>query len=148
MGEDGTCWAWGMNKDGQLGVGDKEEHIRPTRVLIPGKVGVLAAGDGHTCAVVDDGPSAGAFLVWGSNAEGQLGDGTCRCLCKCKCRRASPAKLIIDSCGRKEQMNSSNSLPCLRGPQSPGSRPGSRAYRHPLAACPRQTRPRRETLGR
>ena len=35
-------------------------------------VGLITAGEYHTCAILDD----GSVSCWGSNWDGQLGDGT------------------------------------------------------------------------
>jgi alpha-tubulin suppressor-like RCC1 family protein len=35
--EDGTVWAWGDNKCGQLGIGSFESKSTPTKVILPQK---------------------------------------------------------------------------------------------------------------
>lgn len=62
---------WGENSYGQLG-GDGLGRREPAFVPgLPGPVQHAAAGDAHTCAVVN-----GAAWCWGSNNQGQLGLGT------------------------------------------------------------------------
>ena len=70
---DGSLWAWGGNYMRQLGDGSSE-----TRRLAPTKIGddfiAIASGpaQNHAVAVKKD----GTLLTWGSNDNGQLGDGT------------------------------------------------------------------------
>ncbi len=63
---------WGGNASGQLGDGTRIDRALPTRPpSAPGAAGeVLAAGGGHSCAVLD-----GRLNCWGGNAQGQLGSG-------------------------------------------------------------------------
>ena len=69
----GAVLCWGDNADGQLGDGTFATRLAPVAVVNAGS-GMLrvAAGERHSCAVRND----GALLCWGSNAAGQLGDGT------------------------------------------------------------------------
>ncbi|MYN37806.1 hypothetical protein GTP55_00295 [Duganella sp. FT109W] len=66
----GTLWAWGLNSNGQLGLGDQVNRSVPTLI---GKdtnwVGVWA-GKYHVVALKTD----GTLWAWGRNTEGQLGD--------------------------------------------------------------------------
>ena len=80
---DGTLWAWGTNGHGQLGDGTTDQW-RTFPVQIGTDANWAAAGCGifHTMAVKSD----GTLWAWGSNAYGQLGDGTTS-------NRTSPAQI-------------------------------------------------------
>ena len=70
---DGTLWCWGQNFQGQLGDGDIVDKASPVQVSALGTlVAEIAAGRLHTCARKTD----GTLWCWGSNIDGQLGDGT------------------------------------------------------------------------
>ena len=75
---DGTLWAWGGNSDGQLGDGANTDCNTPVRVVGKDGIGYLegvtavTAGWYYTVALKAD----GTVWAWGSNADGQLGDGT------------------------------------------------------------------------
>ncbi|MEU5217581.1 hypothetical protein AB0G79_15465 [Streptomyces sp. NPDC020807] len=76
----GTVLTWGSNYRGQLGDGNTAGSAAvPGRVCgnavctVPqGNVVQVAAGDGHSIALLAD----GTVLSWGNNESGQLGDGT------------------------------------------------------------------------
>ena len=74
--EDGSVKSWGDDASFQLGNGTTTgDQTTPVDVLgiPPGRtVRGLSAGIFHALAVLDD----GTMLAWGSNVEGQLGDGT------------------------------------------------------------------------
>jgi alpha-tubulin suppressor-like RCC1 family protein len=71
--DDGSLWCWGDNTDGKLGDGTTMLKSSPTQVPVLGTtVAEVALGGGHTCARKND----GSLWCWGSNALGQLGDGT------------------------------------------------------------------------
>lgn len=69
--EDGTLWAWGYNRSGQLGVGIKTGSSEPVQVKGIEGIKAVAAGVDHIVVVKEDGS------VWtcGDNKHGQLGDG-------------------------------------------------------------------------
>jgi len=74
---EGTVACWGNNDHGQLGDTTIEERRVPTPLAnLGGAVVSLSAGGGfkwgHTCAIV----SNGRAKCWGSNENGQIGDGT------------------------------------------------------------------------
>jgi alpha-tubulin suppressor-like RCC1 family protein len=71
---DGTVWCWGRNDDGMLGDGATFLFASlPVEVRRLGQSVVqLASSANHTCARKDD----GTLWCWGSNNEGELGDGT------------------------------------------------------------------------
>ena len=71
---DGTVWTWGYNHDGEvLGTG-----ITDWRSAVPAEVSnltdivMLAADERHNIALKKD----GTVWTWGTNGEGQLGDGS------------------------------------------------------------------------
>jgi alpha-tubulin suppressor-like RCC1 family protein len=70
---DGTVWTWGYGENGQLGNGTTP-ITQSTPVQATGLNGAIAvsAGEEHSAAL----GSNGVVWTWGSNASGQLGDGT------------------------------------------------------------------------
>lgn len=67
--KDGRLWCWGYNSQGNLGVGDTDEHLLPTEVpALTGVVDVQLSSFGG-CALTD----AGAVHCWGDNRVGQVG---------------------------------------------------------------------------
>jgi alpha-tubulin suppressor-like RCC1 family protein/subtilisin family serine protease len=74
---DGSVSCWGYGNAGQLGygntltIGDDETPAGSGRVDIGGVVKALAAGGGHTCALMTN----GEVRCWGRNDYGQLGYG-------------------------------------------------------------------------
>jgi len=73
LATDGNIWCWGRNRLGQLGNGTVNESATPTEVLgLDGSATAVVAGDRHTCALTRE----GAAKCWGSNSNGQIGDGT------------------------------------------------------------------------
>lgn len=69
----GALQCWGGNFGGQLGDGTTVHRVNPTTVIGMGSgVAAVSAGLQHTCAL----STQGGVSCWGSNSEGQLGDGT------------------------------------------------------------------------
>lgn len=68
----GAVYCWGSNEYGQLGNGafSLDELVPVPAAGIAGAT-AIAAGESHTCAIV----AAGAVKCWGSDANGELGDG-------------------------------------------------------------------------
>jgi alpha-tubulin suppressor-like RCC1 family protein len=75
---DGSVTCWGSNATGQLGGGagaaGGADALTPVAIdaAVLHDVRLLAASDRHACAAT----TAGAVMCWGSNAQGELGDGT------------------------------------------------------------------------
>ena len=67
---DGSLWAWGYNRDGELGDGTTEHSYSPVKIM-DGVVQV-SAGARHTIAIKSD----GSLWAWGYSVRGQIGDGT------------------------------------------------------------------------
>ena len=69
----GGVLCWGFNSNGQLG--DGTTTIRPTPTAVNGLgngIAEIATGYYHTCALT----AGGGVGCWGSNDDGELGDGT------------------------------------------------------------------------
>jgi alpha-tubulin suppressor-like RCC1 family protein len=71
--KDGGVWSWGEGRFGQLGHGDAEERLYPTRVeaLRGVRIRWSAAGGRHSALVSE----AGVVWTAGAGREGQLGHG-------------------------------------------------------------------------
>ena len=74
VGDDNKTYCWGYNADYQVGDGTTENKTKPTPVTMPSGVSYisqLSVGDYHSCGIGNN----NTLYCWGSNAEGQLGDG-------------------------------------------------------------------------
>ena len=75
LDQHGRAWAWGWNRDGQIGDGTHDNfRLVPTAPLMPSGTtfSTIAAGNYHSLALDQNGHA----WVWGSNPYGQAGDGT------------------------------------------------------------------------
>jgi len=76
--ENGNVYAWGLNAQCQIGVGDTVNRLKPTLVATAGtpmagkRIVSIGAGRFHSLAVDDQ----GVAYAWGDNSAGQLGDGS------------------------------------------------------------------------
>ena len=70
----GTVWCWGSDANGELGNGDIALNPTTTPVQVVGLADAtsLAAGSYHNCAI----RTGGTVACWGSDGNGQLGDGS------------------------------------------------------------------------
>ena len=74
LASNGTVWAWGSNSNGELGNGTNADRWAPAQVSLPIGVTIIniAAGWTHSLALASD----GTVWAWGSNSNGELGNGT------------------------------------------------------------------------
>ncbi|HYV91991.1 MAG TPA: T9SS type A sorting domain-containing protein [Chitinophagales bacterium] len=68
---DGSVWAWGWDKYGQLGNGDTTDSNVPVQVSSLTGITAISIGWGHSLALKND----GTVWAWGWNQYGQLGNG-------------------------------------------------------------------------
>jgi RHS repeat-associated protein len=69
---DGTVWAWGYGKYGQLGNGGTTNALTPVQVSGLGGITAIAANGNNSYALRSD----GTVWAWGDNSSGQLGNGS------------------------------------------------------------------------
>ncbi|MDJ0365887.1 hypothetical protein QMK33_12050 [Hymenobacter sp. H14-R3] len=69
---DGTLWAWGDNRFGQLGAGTTTMQLAPVQVGTATTWQRVIAGEFHSMALHTD----GTLWAWGNNEFGQLGTST------------------------------------------------------------------------
>jgi alpha-tubulin suppressor-like RCC1 family protein len=70
---DGRVFCWGYNFDGEVGDLTTVTRTTPTAVDLGGATATtLAAGNYHSCALL----STTGLACWGTNQNGQIGDGT------------------------------------------------------------------------
>jgi alpha-tubulin suppressor-like RCC1 family protein len=69
--DSGEVYAWGINTHGQLGLGDTENRLMPTKVPGLTKVKAIAVGGDHVLALTE----SGEVYAWGWNGAGELGLG-------------------------------------------------------------------------
>lgn len=74
---DGTAYCWGDNEYGAIGDGSYEnERPSPQQVSGLSAVTAIAAGEEHTCAIVETAENSGAVYCWGDGWLGRLGNGS------------------------------------------------------------------------
>jgi alpha-tubulin suppressor-like RCC1 family protein len=78
--KDGSVWCWGFNQVGEVGDGTTGNRSQPVKVALPSQAtaisarGVYLGGanySAHTCVILSD----QSVWCWGSNANGELGQG-------------------------------------------------------------------------
>ncbi|HEY9060072.1 MAG TPA: hypothetical protein VIO64_06155 [Pseudobacteroides sp.] len=69
IGEDGSVKAWGINTEGQLGLGNLVNQPVPVSMPVLTDVRSVASGQYHGLAILND----GTVKSWGQNDNGQLG---------------------------------------------------------------------------
>ena len=69
---DGTVWAWGRNRSGELGDDTDIPRFSPVQSHGLGNITAITAGGSHTVALCND----GTVWTWGANWNALLGDGT------------------------------------------------------------------------
>lgn len=100
---DNKLSCWGDNRFGQLGTGDQDPRLAPTRVdALSGEVTKATNGAGHTCAELAD----GSLWCWGKNTAGQLGTGDMT-------SRPTPAKVAMPVA--VDRLSAGASFTCARG---------------------------------
>ena len=72
LDKDNNLWAWGSNRNGQLGDGTTMNRTSPTKIETGITFVQLSAGHTHSAGIDNE----GKLWTWGFNRFGELGDGT------------------------------------------------------------------------
>ena len=67
----GTVWSYGLNTNGQLGIGNNTDENVPVKIEELSNIKKIATGYSHSLALKED----GTVYAWGEGTKGQLGDG-------------------------------------------------------------------------
>ncbi len=68
----GTLWVWGFNYSGQLGFGDTDDRLAPTKIGTDSDWSKIYAGSSYFIGIKND----HRLWAWGYNGDGQMGNGT------------------------------------------------------------------------
>ncbi len=69
--QNGTVWSYGLNDNGQLGIGNNDNQTEPVQVQGVSDIKQIATGYSHALALT----KSGEIYAWGLGTNGQLGDG-------------------------------------------------------------------------
>lgn len=69
--ENGTVWSYGLNTSGELGIGNNENKLIPSKVEGLSNIKAISTGATHALALTEK----GEVYAWGAGTNGQLGDG-------------------------------------------------------------------------
>lgn len=75
IADDGSMWAWGLNRYGELGTGNTINSSVPIQVGTDNDWVAISAGQGPQSFNLAQ-KADGTLWSWGRNSKGQLGDGT------------------------------------------------------------------------
>lgn len=100
---DNSMYCWGFNDQGQLGIGNFDNQLTPSKVQLPqGRTALtMSLGNSHTCAILDD----SSIRCWGNNDNGQIGDGTTD-------DRNAPSSVILSGLNNPIQISSGYDSTC------------------------------------
>ena len=69
--QNGTVWSYGINKNGELGLGNNDNKLEPTKVEGLNDIKLVKSGYSHTLALTE----TGEVYSFGLGTSGQLGNG-------------------------------------------------------------------------
>jgi alpha-tubulin suppressor-like RCC1 family protein len=72
LDENGDVWSWGLNSNGQLGLGHNNNQLTPSKVILPSPITQISAGGYFSAALSKE----GVLFLWGSSDRRQLGLGS------------------------------------------------------------------------
>ena len=99
LDKDNNLWAWGSNRNGQLGDGTTTNRTSPTKIETGITFAQLSAGHSHSAGIDNE----GKLWTWGYNSWGSLGDGT-------RTQKAKPIKIMKDKTFKKVIANDYSTL--------------------------------------